>query len=103
MTIVTAPEKIFKQPGETLTLGMDFSNRLTTGETLTGTPTITVVFEGTGLAGDVTATGEVIAGDNVTAKYAAGADGQMYRIQITVSTSNSNVLIGDGILRVEDK
>ena len=93
---VTAPEVLIKQPGETRQFSMDFSSLLGSAETLS---TSAVTASPSGLTLGVTS----ISGGTVLFSVAGGTHGVKYRIEVTVNTSASAVLIGDGILRIQDK
>lgn len=92
-----ARETLVKQPGETLTFDFDFSNLLSSGETLTGTPAVTVQ-SGSGLSlGTPT-----IEGRTVKVAVGDGVNGSDYIVQCSVATSLGNVRQMDGRLQVRD-
>ena len=93
---VTAPEVLVKQPGETRQFSMDFSSLLATGETLS---TSDVTSSPSGLTLGSTS----ISSSTVLFTVASGTHGVRYRLEVTVTTSASATLVGDGILRVQDK
>lgn len=114
----TSPDRLFKQPGESLLLYMDFTKRLNTGETLTGTPTITSAeeFPNAGGATDLTISSPAVTSSAITTNYGTiavgkgvqfrvvgGTDGKTYRIQVSCATSASNTRIYDGLLDVGEK
>lgn len=83
---------IEKQPSETLILAMDFSSWLD-DETLT---LVEVSSSPTGL----TIEDEVVSGQTVEMTVSGGTNGQNYRVQVTVTTSEGETLVGDGLLKV---
>jgi hypothetical protein len=108
-----------KDPHEKLVLTFDFTGELATGETLTGTPTVTyatvegidaspsALNNGTGAinAGAITPlVGPVIAiGKAFQQPVQGGLSGCVYSIEVVAATSNSNkVLALTGLLRVEE-
>lgn len=98
MSIVTAPQRLTKQPGETRRYAWDFGNLLISG---TSIATIGgVVVDDTTL---VVSTGWAVSGTQVQTYLSAGTDGRGYRTQCTITTSvTSEILIIDGMLDVRD-
>jgi len=95
---VTAKQVPVKQPGETLNLEMDFTELLNSGETIS-LPSVTTSPTGltvTNVAIDSTA-------KRVGMTVSGGTDGTTYRFEVTVNTNLSQVLEGDGILKVRDR
>jgi len=99
---VTAPEYVEKQSGETRTYTMDFSNLMASDETIASITSVTSELRGGGTT-DLTITGEAISSQTVTMKIAGGTDRKVYRIEVTIVTSGTQILIGDGMLRIMDK
>ena len=93
---VTAPEVLVKQPGETRQFSMDFSSLLGTSETIS---TSSATSSPSGLSLGATS----VSGSKVLFNGSTGTHGIRYRIEVTVTTSASATLVGDGILRVQDK
>lgn len=108
-----------KDPQEKLVLTFDFSGELATGETLTGTPTVTyATVEGTDAspgdiangAGAINASAitpivgpDIAIGKAFLQPVQGGLDGCVYSIQVLAATSNSNkVLAITGLLRVQE-
>ena len=75
---------------------MDFASLLGTSETLS---TSAVTASPSGL----TLGSASISGSKVLFNLVGGTHGIRYRIEVTVTTSASATLVGDGILRVQDK
>lgn len=98
---VTAPEVLVKQPSEVRQYTMDFANLLATGESISS-PVITDTLRGGGVS-DLTVYNESVSGSNVVFWVSGGTDNNTYRIEIVVTTSNSQTLEGDGLLSVRDK
>ena len=99
---ITAPQVVEKQPLETRKLSIDFSALLESGETLTGSPTVTSE-KLNGDATDLTVASIAINGALVTFLLSGGTAGVYYRIEATTTTSQSQTLEGDAIIRVTDK
>ncbi len=97
MTEVTAVKILIKQPGEDLLYGMDFVNLLATGETIS---TVTSVLEITTV--DLTIGSGSINGSVVEFRVSGGLDGVGYRIEVIITTSDSNTRVGDGLITVRD-
>ena len=93
---VTAPEVLVKQPGETRQFSMDFSSLLGTSETIS-TSSVTASPDG------LTLGSTSVSGGKVLFNVAGGTHGIKHRLEVTVTTSASATLVGDGILRVQDK
>jgi len=99
--------RLCKQPAEVRKFQMEFYNALGTNETLS---TISSINYETldGVASGLTITSSAIAtglGPNslVEMVISDGSDGETYRIEVLVTTSDSQTLEGDGILFVSDK
>jgi len=93
-----AKETLVKQPGETLTFDFDFSNLLSSGETLTGGPAVTVQV-GTG---ELSLGTPPIVGKTVKVAVGDGVDDHDYVLQCSAATSLGNVRQMDGRLQVRD-
>lgn len=91
-----ANEKLIKQPAESRLYSIDFANLLGTGESLSGTPTVTA--SPTGLTIGTPA----ISGTTVQVRISSGSDGVPYKLECVVATSDGNTLEGDAILIVMD-
>jgi hypothetical protein len=92
-----------KDPDEVDDRGLDFTNLLESGETLTGTPTVTAT---TFLGVDATPSSILfgspsIEGAVVWQRLRAGSDGVVYRLKYTVGTTASRSFVACGLLRVE--
>lgn len=107
MSIVTAGERLYKQPSERRKITMDFTNTLATGETISSITSITSELLGGG-ASDLTipAVGysNTINSDanKILLWVEGGTDGSTYRVEVQVVTTVGQKLEGDGILRVTD-
>jgi len=93
---VTAPQMLVKQPGETRQFSMDFSSLLATSETISSP---SVSSSPSGLTLGVAS----VSGSKVLFDISSGTHPVKYRLEVTVTTSGGAVLVGDGILRVQDK
>ena len=101
---IVAPERLTKQPGESRVYAVDFSKYgeiEDNAETLTGTPTVAVT-----PTGELTVGSPNISGNRVRFRVSGGtlAAGEVkeYRFKVTVATSGSNTLVGDGYLFLVD-
>lgn len=96
-----AADPIYKKPGETLKLGIDFTlYGLVSGETLTGTPTasVTTLTASSLVVNSATFTnrkgGTVAIGKGVQLTLAGGTAGQDYELDVTATTTNGQTLVG---------
>lgn len=101
MSAIQCQTPKLKHPSESRVYGVDFTRLLTAGETLTGTPTVTVSPSG------VTATSPAVnsstfedddevtiaVGKGVQVRLAGGSDSVDYLVTVTVGTSQSNTLV----------
>ena len=93
---VTAPQVLVKQPGETRQFSMDFSSLLDSGETISS-PNVSASPSGLSLGSPS------VSGTKVLFTIASGAHPVKYRLEVTVNTSGGAILVGDGVLRVQEK
>ena len=93
---VTAPQVLVKQPGETRQFSMDFSSLLATDETISS-PSVTSTPSG------LTIGSASVSGSKILFDISAGTHPVKYRLEVTVTSSGGATLVGDGILRVQDK
>ena len=98
-----------KQPGEDLIFYFDFDKLLSSGETLTGTPTVTgspsglTIASPTIVSSDTTAPGKsVLANRAVQVRISGGTDGTSYTLECSCGTSASNTRELDGTLTIVD-
>jgi len=99
--------RLCKQPAEVRKFQMEFYNALGSSETINGISSINYetldgVTSGLLITNSGIATG---LGPNslVEMVISNGSDGETYRIEVLVTTSDSQTLEGDGILFVSDK
>lgn len=90
---------IKKKAGETLNVAMAFSNWLN-GESISGITSVTATACSDGSATAVTIGSATISDTNAVFSVAAGTAGIRYTIRVTITTSGSQILIGEGILVV---
>lgn len=93
-----------KNDAEKLVLAFEFGAELDTGESLTGTPTVTItVLTGTDAAPNDVKNGDpAIVGTDVLLPVKGGIVGVDYQIEVVCATSNSNkVLARIGKLYIE--
>lgn len=81
---------------EKLVLGFQFSGELESGETLTGTPTVTVdVVDGTDASPSALLNGTAtISEGTVLVPVKAGVVGVTYEVRVIVATSNAAKVLG---------
>ena len=99
MSSVFAPEVFWKTPNETRKYTMEFVADLPTGDTLSGTPTIT---EDGGVASDLTFSSNTVSGTKAQVTIAGGTDGTDYVIGFRSGTTGSETVEGYGKLKVRD-
>ena len=99
--------RLCKQPAEVRKFQMEFFNALSSSETINGISNISYetldgVSSGLLITQSGIATG--VGPDSLVEMVIAnGSDGETYRIEVLVTTSDSQTLEGDGILFVSDK
>jgi len=101
MVSILAPEHLCKQPGETRTYSMDFTNLMSSSETIRGIRSVSSELRGGG-ATDLTISNTGISDQTVTMNIAGGTHSNTYRIEVTVETSADQIIEADGILLVRD-
>lgn len=97
---ITAIESIEKQPSETINISMNFATTglLDSSVTISG-PTASIEPND----GNLTISNLQVSGQSVLLSVAAGVNNTKYRVQITVDTSDDQIISGDGILMVRGK
>lgn len=108
MTDISAPIVRLKHPDESLVFDFDFTRLLKSGETLTGTPTVTCDDDGITISGEVvnddtvtTLEGRTIdEGKAVLARISGGEDGTTYNVTAECDTSEGNTRAGVGRIKV---
>jgi len=100
---VTAEVWPFKDPEEAFACAFSFARELAEGETITGTPSITVaVVNGTDASpASLKSGGPVIEGGRVLQRLVGGVAGVTYSLTCIASTSEGNTLARAAILPVE--
>jgi hypothetical protein len=99
--------RLCKQPAEVRKFQMEFYNALGSSETISGISSINYetldgVTSGLTITQSGIATG--LGPDSLVEMVISdGSDGETYRIEVLVTTSDSQTLEGDGILFVSDK
>ena len=93
---ILAPLKLVKQPAESRLYVMEFAALLADAETLTGVTSVLATPSG------LTLSEEDFSGSQAQFRIAGGAHGQVYRLEVTVTTNQGNTLQGDGLLVVRD-
>ena len=105
----SANERLCKQPAEYRKFSMEFNNLLASSETVSSITSITSE-KIDGSATDLTISNSGIESSPTSSKnslvtfwVACGTNGNNYRIETIVSTSDTATLEGDGILYVSDR
>ena len=103
-TSVTAEDVLVKQPTETRYFSMDFSLLMATDETIeAASPAPVVEYTANTSDVDLIITEVDISGQTVVFWITGGTHGTRYRIQVTLMTNSGQILVGDGILVVQDR
>lgn len=79
---------VAKHPNEVIRVSADFTRRLDSGDTLSGSPTVTKI------AGDMTIGAGTRSGALVTFTASAGTDGTVTTVQVNCGTTNGETLVG---------
>lgn len=80
--------QVSKHPNEVIRISADFAMRLASGDTLTGSPTVSK------LTGDMTIGAGSLSGALVTFTASAGTDGTITTVQVSCGTTNGETLVG---------
>jgi hypothetical protein len=101
------PDTLDKQPQEDRLFDMDFSPRLSTGESLTGTPTMTqeLVDQNDGSLSattDLTIGVPTVSGQIAQVRISAGIDGNLYKVTFLATTDFANTVEAEGYLLVQN-
>jgi hypothetical protein len=86
---------LIKQPSESRLYTMEFAANLSVGETITSINSAVAEPAGLTLSGAA-----VPSGTQVHQRILGGTAGVVYKVTIVVTTSNNNILEGEGYLRV---
>lgn len=109
-------DTIVLQPGESTLLDMPFANILRSGDTLTGTPTVTqeLIDEATGArssTSNLTIGTPSLSTDSLTVQVRIGAtvgspngvtDGELYLVTIVAQTTGGDTREAEGRIRIRD-
>ena len=101
MSATLSKNNLVKQVEETRQYAFDFSNLMASDETITVVSTPTSELRGGGTS-DLTITNEAISGQTVTMTISGGTKAHVYRVEVIIQTSGSQILQGDGLLRVSN-
>ena len=99
---IEAPEKLEKQEAERRYYSMDFSSLMATGETITSITSITSEDRDGENTSDLVIGAEVINGQTVEMWISGGTKFHVYRVEITIVTSTTAILQGDGLIEILD-
>ena len=99
---VSAIAALTKHPSESVFYAVDFTNILASGETLSGTPTVTVSPTGPTIGAPTVNTGvltddegnTVAIGKAVQVRVSAGTDGIDYTLTVSCATTASDTRVG---------
>ena len=103
-----------KKPGESIAFGFSLSELLDSGETLTGTPTVTPIAIGTADVDNLSIgspsvnvaafdndEGKTVAvGEGVQVQISGGLAGEDFELSVLATTTKGNTRGGDGPLRI---
>lgn len=93
---LTSKTVIEKQSGETLNLSMDFTNYVASSDVTLSSPSVSSNPSG------LTISTPSVSGKSVNFTVSGGTNGINYRLEVTVNVSDSEILIGDGILKIRN-
>lgn len=101
------PDTLDKQPAEDRLFDMDFSPRLSTGESLGGIPIVTeeTVDQNDGSltpTTDLTIGPAVTSGTIAQVRISGGTDGTLYKITFLAATDFANTVEAEGFLLVQN-
>jgi len=102
MLNTSAPQLLVKAPAERRYYSMDFSALMDSDETIISINSITSEKRG-GDISNLLIDGTGINGQTVEMYISSGTDYSTYRVEVQITTSDSNILQGDGLLKVSDK
>lgn len=80
--------QVVKHPSEVIRVSADFSMRLSSGDTLTGSPTVSK------LTGDMTIGSGTLSTPLVTFTASTGTEGTITTVQVSCGTTNGETLVG---------
>ena len=101
------PDTLDKQPAEDRLFDMDFSPRLSTGESLSGTPSMTqeLVDQNDGsltVTTDLTLGTPTVSGQIAQIRISGGVDGSLYKVTFLSTTDFANTVEAEGFLLVQN-
>jgi len=104
---VTAKQELCKQPSEKRRFSMEFSSLLSSSETIVTIDSVTSETIDGGTSDLTISSTSIVTGNATNSKIQlwieAGTAGNKYRIEIKVTTSDGQILEGDGILKLTDR
>ncbi len=92
---ILAPQKLVKSPGEKLRFDFEFRKRLVSGDTFTGTPTVTPSPTGV-VVGAITTSGSIVQ------VVLSGGTVRDFVMTCIANTTQGDILEMQGTLRVRD-
>lgn len=95
-------ESFSKHSAEAYTKAIDYSDRLPSGATISSVALSAIDLETGASAGSVVGSGSY-SGSTALVPVQAGTDGKSYLITATLTLSNSNVLVGQLKMTIEDR
>ncbi len=103
MAVVTATEHLVKQSGEVRRYEMKFNALMSTGETFASVSVVTATRErGCGID-DLNVYDVGTDGQSILMWVSGGQHLSVYRVNVKVTTSTGQTLVGDGILEIRDR
>ena len=94
-------EELTKSVTENIRFNMDFTKRLATGESISNLDSVVSVSQSKVEGSDNVTIGSTSISNNIIqVRLSAGTQYEQYEITITVTTSDTNVKVGTGLLRI---
>lgn len=94
-------EELEKLTSDSFVYNMDFSNKLRTGESITALNSVVATNQNKVSGSTEVAVGSTsLSATIIQVRLSAGEPYEQYRITISVSTDNSNIITGEGLLRI---
>lgn len=104
---VTAIQELCKQPAEKRRFSMEFASLLVKNETISTIDSITSETIDGNVSDLIISVPSIVDGQSILSKIEcwieAGTSGLKYRVEILLTTSDGQILEGDGILNVTDR
>lgn len=95
---VMCQQLLLKQSGEKLVYSMTFTDRIATGVTITDVDIDSVIVDGD--TSDLVITNAQISGKKILMLIDGGTHAVNYKVNVTITLSTNEILIGSGMLRI---